>query len=250
MRTHSRSTIRRGAILIPLALAFLFTLPSRADLKYKPWIEKDWTQWTQNDCQELITKSPWACQTNADNLHDVLFILDSALPIREVGLRELQFKFQYNTMTADNKQGFDLAHAKDLDPIDRVKVTAVIPNINLEPPGPLSTKPPKNMGPFPPTQIALRLSDGTFVLPTQANKLENNSHSLTPFQNQFEYIFPRTVGGKPLYSPTDSFLVIELGAPLLEDPKSHELIPQDFRDSGERCKFKISDMVYKGRLEY
>jgi len=253
MRTHSRSTFRRAVILFPFVLAFLLTLPSRADLKYKPWIEKDWTQWTQHDCSIILGGSPWnqwkvyipspviASYTPSFGSR---VQIRSALPIRQAVLRESQLEARYEKMKPDKKNAFDLAHAHDLDPADQVLLYIDNSSTDTPAPEPSVSSPPLAR------QVVLRLADGTLVLPTETNKVKYTPDTLNSPQNQFEYVFPRTVGGKPLFSPGDECLVIELGAPLVFDKKTHNVVREDFRDSGKRYTFKIADLMYKGKLEY
>ena len=261
MRTHSRSTIRRGAILIPLALAFLFALPSRADLEYKPWIEKDWTQWTQHDCSITLGASPWnqwtintapSSVSSSTPSYGSRVQIRSALPMRQARFRLAQIETQYEKMKPDKKKAFDLAHAYDLDPIDQVLV--YIDNVSTDVPPTQSGGGELEGGifstPAPARQAALRLPDGTLVLPTETNKVKYTPDTLNSAQNQFEYVFPRMVSGKAIFSPHDSLLTVELGAPLVFDKKTHKVVQEDFRDSGKRYTFKISDLMYKGKLEY
>jgi hypothetical protein len=92
--------------------------------------------------------------------------------------------------------------------------------------------------------------------------------------NQFEYVFPRTVGGDQLYSSNNSFVEVVLGAPLTIDKKTKKVVPEPFQDVdkhvvGIEIKDKktgdilrtgqiaipfgildFSNLMYKGKLEY
>jgi hypothetical protein len=174
--------------------------------------------------------------------------LRSALPIRQAILRNLQLTNHYDTMKPDKKQAFDQAHAHDLDPIDQVKVYIV--NYSMEPP-PLNTVAIDRIyGPQPARYAALRLSNGALVLPVQTNAVKYTYTYMNEFTNEYEYVFPRVVDGKPVYSANDSSLIVELGAPLVMDKKTHQPVQQDFQYSGKRFIFKISDLMYKGNLEH
>ncbi|HUK32011.1 MAG TPA: hypothetical protein VLV89_12915 [Candidatus Acidoferrum sp.] len=163
--------------------------------------------------------------------------LRSALPIRQAILRRLQLEKEYDKMKPDMKQAFDLAHIHDLDPSDQVVVRIV--NDCADVPG-------YGCGDWipRPTQAALRLPDGTLM---QAIQITGKTEVLA---NVYDYVFPRNVGGKPLYSPSDSFIAVDIGFYLAFDMKTHEVIPREFHESGREYKFKIADMVYKGKLEY
>jgi hypothetical protein len=102
------------------------------------------------------------------------------------------------------------------------------------------------------TQIALEISGGPLVLPIQTRKVDYSPTEIQfdAHQNQFEYVFPRMVDGKPLCSPGDLFLGIHLGDPLIVDKKNGLVKQQDFRKSLGGFMFNISDLMYKGKLEY
>ncbi|HEV3218681.1 MAG TPA: hypothetical protein VGZ48_02860 [Candidatus Acidoferrales bacterium] len=259
MRTQSRTTIWRGAILLTLALAVMFSVCSGTDLPHKPWLEKDWTQWTELDCNIVMGwESPWSHATEVPGYsmngprvsaaNGTLVQLRSALPIRQALLRKLQLDSRYDKMKPDKKQAFDEAHTHDLDPIDQVRVYIV--NSSFEPPPVGTVGGDRVLGPAPGTQAALRLADGTLVQPIQTNQVKYESGTSNSFEDQFEYLFPRTVAGNPLFSSTNSSLRIELGAPLVVDKKTHQVITQEFRDAGRWYQFKIANMMYKGKLEY
>ncbi|HEV3218682.1 MAG TPA: hypothetical protein VGZ48_02865 [Candidatus Acidoferrales bacterium] len=237
---------RRLAAVVLSILAAGFSLSGTAKTKDPPWVGKDWTQWTEKDCSIVLNKSPWvqtitAAAPGAIASFGGLVQLRSALPIRQALLRRQQLKEHYEKLGADKKQAFDQAHLNDLDPSGQVLVYlaestfASLPNVVF-------------LG--APKQVALRLSDGTLIQPTRTNRVNYAPVAAGSYANQIEYAFPRTSSGKPLYYPGDSSLRIELGAPLASDKKSDQPEQQAFRDSGLGFTFKISDLMYKGKLEY
>ena len=257
MQTHSRSTIRRGAILIPLALAACFSLTGAAKTKDPPWIAKDWTQWSEDDCDEVLYGSPWGVKVGfgGTNINPspivstvgvVIIQLRSGLPIRQALLRKQQVLNFYSKMKPDKKLAFDQAHAHDLDPSDQVLIcidhygyqspspSGAVNNITNDVPG------------SPATQVALRLADGTLIQPTAATVV-----GMWVYENEIQYSFPRTVNNIPVPSPGEPSLVFELGADLRIKLKSGNFDqPLPFLDSGRSITFKLSDMMYKGKLEY
>jgi hypothetical protein len=218
----------------------------------KPWVAKDWTAWTSSDCSQIQFNSPWshtgtAAQGRYGSNSSSIILL--SLPVRQAGLRKLQLEKHYDKMDAEKKQEFDQQYAtrSTVNYSDLV----VIDIMNS------SDRPPRNasaeIGTYAPeaaAQIALRLGDGTLILPTQITVL-NPPSGVDVFGNNTEYDFPRTVGGRLLYSPSDSFLTIVLGAPLIVDKKTKKVEQQDFRVVSDNYdSFKISDLMYKGKLEY
>ncbi len=241
--------------LIPLMLAASLSFTSAAKTKDPPWIAKDWTQWNEDDCDEVLNKSPWGINAGSPggasfsgpktstDLYTIVQI-HSALPIKQAILRKLQLLDFYNRMEPDKKQAFDQAHVHDLDPSNQILVN-IQNGVMFSGPGAFSSA----AWASPATQVALRVPDGALIQPTETTLLVNSGG----YGNETQYSFPRTVGGRPLLSPTASSLVIQLGAPLwVYDAKTNKYIRQEgpFRSSGTSITFKISDLMYKGKLEY
>jgi hypothetical protein len=238
------------------------TWPGQADRKDKgaqPWLFKDWTKWTSNDCGLVLSNSPWSHRTsynpfagNGQGYKETLLQFSSALPVRQALLRDLQLQKRYDKMNDTEKQGFDREHSLELTGHGDDNVVIVVSNSSYQPPiDPNSQGPSAQFfAPEPPTQIALSLSDGTLLQPTQT-KVGLPSVGIDLFMNRMEYTFPRAINGKPLYSPSDAFLVIYRGAVLVVDKKTGKTIEQtDFRNSRLAYEFEISDLMYKGKLEY
>ncbi len=109
-----------------------------------------------------------------------------------------------------------------------------------------------SLKPDPPTQIALSIDGGTLVLPVQTKKVDYPPTKIEwgAHYNQFEYIFPRTVDGKPLLAPSNLFLSVFPCAPLIVDRKTGIAKQQDFQASRGVYSFHLSDLMCKGKLEY
>jgi hypothetical protein len=234
-----------------LVVAWCFAFSGAAKTKDPPWVAKDWTQWTGDDCVDVLQKSPWAQSKGYSATYATLgslVQLRSALPMREALLRQQQLETHYDKMGTDKKQAFDNAHAHDLDPSDQVLV--YIANTSFNPAPTQFGKGDIVEGPTPAQQAALRLSNGTYILPVQTSQVKYDPGGPWTAINQFEYVFPRTVSGKPLYSASNSYLQVVSGAPLDIDKKTKQVIQEPFQNSGPLAVFKISDLMYKGKLEY
>jgi hypothetical protein len=227
--------------------------PTNPTDKPKPWVAKDWTTWTSDDCSQVLNNSPWSHDMGSAvqgryGSSSTSVTLVSALPVCQAALREWQLQKNYDKMDSQKKQEFDQLHASDSAGNGD---SVVINVINV------SDRPPRNANaetgiyaPDAAAQIALRLADGTLVQPTQTKVLIPPS-GIDVFGNETEYFFPRTVHGKPLYSPSDSFLTIVFGAPLIVDKKTKKVEQQDFRAVlDEYYSFKIPDLMHKSKLEY
>ncbi len=203
--------------------------------------------------------------------------LRSALPIRQANLRLIQLDKHYDKMSVQKKQAFDQTHLHDLDPTDQIIILIENSAVTYEAPE-NSEQSTIFVDPDPGVQIALKVGTGTFVTPIQTNKVKYASNTFHKRLNQFEYIFPRTVDGKPPLAPAGTFqainlgtritvdkhnaghldfirstgplLYIALGDPLVMDKKTGKVEQRDFNDSLLGYSFNISDLMYKGKLEY
>jgi hypothetical protein len=246
---------RRYSILIVGSLAVAAFVShagiARTTTKDPSWVAKDWTKWTTQDCIEVLNWSPWVhVERSGSGFADPNVTLNiqfrSALPIREAFLRQTQLENRYDKMNAKKKQAFDQQHAADLAGDDNVLVyisnishwTAMSSFDNDN--APYADRPAN-----PPREFALKLSDGILVMPTKITVLKDGE-----FENECLYIFPRTVNGKPVFTASDSVLESGFGGPLDIDNKTKEAELQSFSHVYPAFTFKISDLMYKGKLEY
>jgi hypothetical protein len=263
----SRSRVDRHsfATFLVVTISISLCVTCLADLKHKPWIEKDWTRWSATDCLYVRSYSPWVSYNPGhgretgpsigyDEYGDSIYIqLISALPIREGKLRELQITKSYSRMNPDRRQAFDLEHAADLsegesDPIQiRVEHSKNTPHNYDGVRDDSSTTPIR--------QAALVLSDGSLVTPVRT--IADHPTATPEGVNAATYVFPRSLHGKPLYSTTDRFLTITFGCGLKFEKNHLEAGPQDIGPFHSDCglgeqkeDFAIQSLVYKGKLEY
>jgi hypothetical protein len=245
-----------AVLLLPaLAMSLAFGGHASRTDKAKPWLTKDWTQWTADDCTYVLNGSPWSLQMypmtvsirpGEFNSSYTLVQLRSALPVRQALLRILRIEKHYDKMDEQKKLEFDQQNSAQLNENAAENVVVLIDEVNVYNGGRDLT------GQSPATQVALRLADGTLVMPIRTSKV-NYPPTQIQFDAthvQFEYVFARTAGGKPLYSPGDSVLAIALGAPLIVDKKTGTVETRDFGGSTGGYNLKISDLMYKGKLEY
>jgi len=255
MVRRARVRVLGVSLLLTIAICLVVAGPVNPTDKPMPWIAKDWTQWTAADCLYVLNGSPWSLQMDPTtvsiqpgefNSSYTLVQLRSALPVRQALLRTLQIEKHYDKFDDQKKQEFDQQNSGQLNKNAIDNVVILIDEVNVYNGGRALT------GQSGATQVALWTSDGTLVMPVQTNKV-NYPPTQIQFDAthvQFEYVFPRTVGGKPLYSPSDLSLGISLGAPLIEDKKTGKVEQQDFRNSTGGYTLKITDLMYKGKLEY
>jgi hypothetical protein len=259
-----------SSVIILSALAASFPIPGAAKTKDPPWIAKDWTHWDSDDCDAVLKRSPWGTDPSYRNFSNfasspiavqhggIAVQLRSALPIRQALLRKVQLDKFYDKMKPDKKQAFDQAQAHDLDPADRIVIDIwnsgsetlryISPTYSEE--GAYYEFPPISpysyTSAFPARQVALRLADGTLIQPTEATVMHMDN-----FLKEVQYSFPRVGGNTPAILAGQPSLAFELGASLRINMKSGNFDqPLPFIDSGLSITFKLSAMMYNGKLEY
>jgi hypothetical protein len=259
-----QTSLRRRLVLLPVFLA-AFTVLSSADLKHKPWVDKEWTKWTEWDCDNTLHYSPWVWYDEGGGRetgpidYDPRFDLatekwiriTSALPIRQAILRQLQLKKHYDKMDPETKKAFDFEHSRDLaDGADGHIRLFVGLSIHGElPPIDSPAYRMRVAGALPARYAALSLSNGTLILPVEINvlgpagRLEGSAT---------EYVFPRLVDGKPVFSSEDSSVLFVFGEPIPAGKIVKPQLPGEFHIDryAPRYSFPITSLMYKGKLEY
>jgi hypothetical protein len=108
---------RRKIFFTPFAIFIIATLAAlnSAATSVPVWDAKDWTQWTDADCQLILTKSPWvsASSWNGPNAYEkggqsqAVAQIVSSLVIRQAAVRQAQLQMDHDHMQPDAKKQFD-----------------------------------------------------------------------------------------------------------------------------------------------
>jgi hypothetical protein len=245
------------ATFLPVILAAFFSLSTPADLKRKPWIEKDWTRWGAWDCDYVGQYSPWVWLEDAggretgptiywgeSEYYDFAWIqISSAMPIRQAVLRDLQLRVHYDRMNPQKRAAFDKEHAEDLDEGDSDRIRVWVGDITYYPSWEAYASQSFKRG------AAIRLSDGTLLLPTHTKSTDYIGAFRQPGT---EYVFPRSVNGKPAFSVSDNAIQVVLGY-VDSDSKDKHSTPQRHDKKfyvARLLSFPVASLMYKGKLEY
>jgi hypothetical protein len=206
--------------LIILIFATLAALTSSAT-NIPVWDAKDWTQWTNEDCDLILTTSPWV-STNSYNgptayekggqAKSVAQIV-SSLVIRQAAVRQAQLQQDRDHMDAKAKQEFDALAAACLNQnvSDRI-VIGMDADAQIGD-GKVGGEVEISKRTYPITQI----NDWIATNPC-------------PFYALVVSI-PRTTGGNPAITPTDKKL--EFKSPVLR-----------------KFSFDPQKMIYKGKPDF
>jgi len=252
------------AVVVPVALAVVASVAGVAGQKEPPWVAKDWTKWTSTDCLEVLNASPWVIvkhyrglpKSNAEPVFGTYMIqLCSALPIRQALLRQEQLESHYDKMDTQQRAKFDQIHSTESSAGDSGPIVIDVGSVTDEP------EPPEGSGrrdvvrgPDPPTELAVKLANGSLILPTRVTLLKKELFSV-----ETEYVFPRQLDGKSLFGPEDGVIWIARGF-TLRVPKGKppiQLQQKGFGALGHPMSldepwytFPFNRLVYKGKLEY
>jgi hypothetical protein len=264
IKTIQMKVLLPAAVMACFMFAALLAVSGVAQTAKKEpsWVAKDWTQWSAWDCENILRYSPWAYYLDPGGRETKptlyanmqgessweLVVLQSALPIRQAHLRELQLERHYDRMNPLKKKTFDEEHSKDLveGDDDRIVVTwSSGINSNAEDPSGQVSLPS-----LPASQMAIKLSDGRLVMPIEINASDHYGD-----YGVVEYIFPRTIDGRPLYTERDKIFMLVLGDILLPyrsggNKKLGPLSEKDFHLGHGGYYFPIATLMYKGKLEY
>jgi hypothetical protein len=212
------------------------------------WEKKDWTQWSDLDCSQILRVSPWSqlgpgsgsvqepgAEAYATFSNYVQFY--SALPFRQALARQFELHNNYDKADTLTRQKLDQEiNAKFFQPLqDKIVVRYYSEDSEIGKPSfrvPMPAAPPASH-----PDGVLFLSDGTQVISIQTISL-----SSTPASSEFRIIFPRFINGQPVIKPGDKKLTIDTGvhegSKFIANDKSHEIT------------FDLTKMIYKGKLEY
>jgi|SRR5882724_2227781 len=206
--------------LIILILAAVTALTSTAT-NAPPWETKDWTQWTDADCQLILTSSPWVAtnSSNGPNSYEKggqvksLAQIVSSLIIRQASVRQAQLQMDHDHMQPDAKKQFD----QQADACLNQNVTDRIV-IGLDADAQIEDS--KVSG-----EVAI--SKRTYPITPVSDWNTSNPCPFYPVVISF----PRVTGGNPAIGPADKKL--EIKSPSLK-----------------HFSFDLQKMIYKGKPDF
>jgi len=220
-------------------------------------IDQDWHQWSRDVCLKILTASPWVTTAQPDDPKDVRrAVLLSSLLVRQAMLRELQIQKKYDAMSPKKRQEFDQQTATCLtDPkYSNYIVLRVFGGPPVNP-----TEPSERaqlhiiehntiVGGVYTDLAPLTCGGDSFpwqYIPTAIDKFNDdweNHHpgSLVPENKRrfpepastLEFLYPRSVDGKPLIQPGDRTMVFKWG------------------EKGGQFTFHLADLIYKDKLDF
>ncbi len=242
---NRRKTIA-GSVLFLSAL-FLFSLSNVAAADF--WETKEFTKWSDKECDKLLTNSPWAYELkvyrqgglgSSDGAEGQAYVkynirFMSALPIRQAQVRQLQIANKYDSLADAQKQAFDKQTEGFLnaDYGDKV-VIGITYETNLQ-------RNVQELARHWQSQTAEVMANSVFLTPDKGAKARLVRY--TPpqgAQTDFAFVFPREVEGNPLLSDENKNLILEFPYPVIGG----------IGDGKGYAEFKVKKMMIKSGIIY
>ena len=233
-------------------LVLLLLLTSVAAAQGKSYWEKDYRQWTEEECRKLLEDSPW---TNLQNLSQVFIDplhtnstarerqpnpkivyrvqIRSAAPVRQALIRLSQINANYDEMAADWRRAFDQNAEKVLFPYTQFVVMHVSYTANVQ-------NDDRELARFWHSQTTETLKNFVFLVGGRGVRVPLSIYrSGEGVSREFQFLFPREYNGRPFIGPSDKTIKLEFNHP-------------NIRGTGERVlvEFKIEKMMMQGAPVY
>jgi hypothetical protein len=241
-----------------LSLTFallLCTMPAHGQF----WETKDWRTWNQEECEKVLTDSPWARRFVAVSKTDMPgsqasrtveqtraqaqrpqeqqrieynVQLRSARPIREAMVRQLQIASNYDRMQPAQKQAFDKQANEYLDQ-DFGSYVVVHVGFSRNTDGVTKQMAQQWGSTLPP-----KVKDGTLLLSSGGDQVRFENYDPPEKGTQeFELFFPKSWEGKPTAVESDKRIQVQLPGVA-------------FHEGRIEIDFDLRKMKYRGNLEY
>lgn len=213
--------------VVGTAVATLALTVAQLSASVTSWQKKDWTEWSEQDCSNVLLHSPWAFQAattwqepryEIHRAYSIKFI--SALPVRLALVRQEQLKAKYDKMASEQRKEFDQLTARELDAGQYGDIVALDVYYSEYQDGPNSHR----ENPPAPQQCTLMMPNGHSIASSSPKLIKSDDTSV-----EYSTTFPRTVNGVPLPSITGK--KVQLACPIAD-------------------QLDTSKMVFNGKLEY
>ena len=191
------------------------------------WEAKPFDQWSQKECQKMLTDSPWARELelvgrNVD-LGSAAAATDSrapyikytaqlrsAAPVQQAAVRQLQIINKYDSLPDDQKQAFNQDTESFLigPPSEFVVVNIQFESNILDN--------SRDLNRYWETQTTDVLRNSVYLSGSKGVKVPLSQFGLGAGGSQeFQFYFPREVDGKEIINPGDKALQLEFAYPMI-----------------------------------
>jgi hypothetical protein len=214
----AKKTLR---ILLPAFL--LITVAAYAGKEF--WETKPFDEWTLKECQRILENSPWAkelkftamsggggSEATDGGIPYVKYVLQfqSAAPIRQATVRQMQIVQKYDSFSAEQKKDFIAKIQPYLEASfsDFVVVTVSFSSNNRQ-----NTM---DLLRHWQTRTIEMMKNAVYISGSKGDKIKIAQFvPVSGAKQEFQFIFPRHVNGKEVLSPEDKALRIEFEYPVI-----------------------------------
>ncbi len=212
---------KSGQFLTILILGLALASPLRAQF----WQKKDYLQWSQRECQKLLTDSPWATGYTVGTVLFQPVAEESAVPVREMNpqivyqaqiwsarpirqalVRLMRLDPKFSQLSPEQKQARETEWANFIDAefpdaiVIRVRYSANDPVYD------------RDLARFWQSQSTDSLRQDIYL--SSSGKVIPVRVTVAPgAAREIELIFPRELDGRPFVRPTDKTLTLEFTHP-------------------------------------
>jgi hypothetical protein len=240
----------RHTLSITLLVLFLAAVCAAPGSEF--WEKNDYQQWSQKECSKMLEDSPWS-KTLALSKVGIMdktglsssssqqpyikyqFQLRCAAPVRLAMVRQMQFAQKYDSFSPELRQEFDKKAESFLKmDFSNAVIVYVTYSTNSQP----NALELNNYWQSKTTEL---LKNSVYLRGSQSEKTPLIRFVPPPSgQQEFQFIFPRQISGKPTIGPQDKFIRLEFEYPVVDG----------MGDGNGYMEFKTEKMVFAGNLAY
>lgn len=224
MRVYENLRFKNAAIAFCAVSIFLFAgVATAKDF----WDTKAFDQWTQKECQKMLTDSPWVKELNLTGMNytgaDTAAATDSqapyikynvqlrsAAPVRQAVVCQARIAQKYDSLPAAEKQAFDQRMESFLlgGSSDQVVVYVSVESNNRD-----RVRSLMQHWEFQTTEL---LRNSVYLSTPKGKKIQISQFIPGATGSlEFQFIFPRDVDGEEILKPGDKALQLEFEYPVL-----------------------------------
>jgi len=218
------------------------------------WLNKDYHQWSEYDCQKLVADSPWSQTYSISQVFidttataptdrareqnpriEYLVQFRSAWPVRRAMVRLAQLKAKYDKLTPEQRKQFDESTGRFLNvSVKDSVIVHVTFNANVQ-------DDDRELSRYWQNQTTETLKNFVYLLASGGETIALTSY--VPGRGaarEFQFVFPRQQKGRNIIGPQDKTIAVEF-------------IHPNIRGQGEKrvyVPFRVEKMMIGGEVLY
>jgi hypothetical protein len=259
-------TLKRRYFASILTILAVAVLTAHAD---DFWVKKDWTKWSKDECNKMLTDSPWSKtwtkgqvnlsaalpsasgssreSTEGENNVELHYTVQfrSALPVRRAFVRLSEINAKYDSMDAAHKKAFD-TQAQAM--LDKTFDDVILVHVEY---GSTSQVFERDMATYwksirpdsIPVDFYLINERGDRIAPVKFFSPSAGTYA-------FELIFPRMKNNEPFVHNGDKDLEVQFVNPAVGSQTANASSVAPFGRERVLAQYKVDKMTVDGKLTY